>query len=87
MYRSSFNKCLQMMAYQFRAGNYERLAIVCHPAAKYYALLTPDELTAWFEQVANHLNHITCNLSIGELNSFMSTTQTDLFGQKTPDGD
>ena len=86
-YRASFKRCLQMMAFQFRAANYERLHIINHPDAKYYTLIDCQELATFSANNALQNTYLVCSLTIGELNSLMTIPQTDLFGQVTPDGD
>lgn len=77
-YRGSLKQCLNMMHYQFKAGNYSRLAIVAVPGGKYYTLHTDDELLATDNQPRHREQTLVCRLTPRELKAFTLSEQLAL---------
>ena len=65
-----------MMAYQFRAGNYDLLGIVHVPRGKYYTLQTDDELLAEDNQPRIGQQRLCCRLTAREFKLLTRTAQT-----------
>jgi len=72
------------MADQFSRGNYERLAITHNTAAKYYTLLTLDELATATDRMTEGGHQLVLLCTERELRSITASNQIDLF-RKAPD--
>jgi len=83
-YRNSLKKCLQMMVWQMRQGNHQKLAIIRHKKAKYYTLVPMEELDKQLGDGNWIPADIVCSVTNTELGSFITNIQIGMDLEECP---
>lgn len=77
--RGSLRYCIEAAASAFQIQHYDRLAILCNPAGKYYSIATEEDLNKMADVTGSGVHRLVFFGTRRELQTFADRRQQDLF--------
>jgi hypothetical protein len=83
-YRASLTGCIEYMGQVWRTSQTEFLSVICYPKAKYYAVVTDEELANPIYKPEYGEQRLVLRCTLGELRVITTRANLDLW-EITPD--